>query len=108
MSTRWEGMINDVSRVWPCDILNVKTVSVRPATPDYVFHNPPGMPHLDVDRLIREYNLNFCMRLALLTAEEIGRVMWHGGAHVGLDVLMMSLGFERSRHDLLRGYRHLP
>lgn len=93
VGARWEGMVNDVSRAWPCDgkFTERQKLLYQCAlrTSDHMFSIiRPGMPHLDVDRLIREYNYELLHEIGVVDSyEEIGKVMWHGGAHhVGLDV----------------------
>ncbi len=93
VGARWEGMVNDVSRAWPCDgrFTERQRLLYECAlrTSDHMFSIiRPGMPHSDVDRLAREYNYELLHQLGLVdTYDEVGKLMWHGGAHhVGLDV----------------------
>ncbi len=93
VGARWEGMVNDVSRAWPCDgkFTERQRLLYQCAlrASDHMFSIiRPGMLHSDVDRLAREYNYELLHELGLVdTYDQIGRLMWHGGAHhVGLDV----------------------
>ncbi len=93
VGARWEGMVNDVSRAWPCNgkFTERQRLLYECAlrTSDHMFAMiKPGMEHEDVDRLIREYNYELLHQLGLVDSyEEVGKLMWHGGAHhVGLDV----------------------
>lgn len=53
----------------------------------------PGMKMADVDATIRHYNAERLVEAGVLkSVDEIGKVMWHGGAHhIGYDV-----------HDMVR------
>lgn len=93
VGARFQGMVNDVSRAWPCNGMFTErqrllyTCALR--TSDHMFSIiKPGMLHEDVDRLAREYNYQLLHELGLVESyEEIGKLVWHGGAHhVGLDV----------------------
>ncbi|MGI6359083.1 MAG: aminopeptidase P N-terminal domain-containing protein [Bacillota bacterium] len=93
VGARWQGMVNDVSRAWPCNgkFSQRQRLLYECAlrTSDHMFSIiKPGMPHADVDRLAREYNYQLLHDLGLVKSyDEIGKLMWHGGAHhVGLDV----------------------
>lgn len=93
VGARFQGMVNDVSRAWPCNgkFTERQRLLYECAlrTSDHMFSIiKPGMPHEDVDRLAREYNYQLLHELGLVGSyEEIGRLVWHGGAHhVGLDV----------------------
>ncbi len=89
----WDGMINDVSRAWPCNgkfsqrqrLLYTCALN----TSRHMFSIiRPGMPMADVDRLAREYNFTQLRDIGVCERyEDIGKYMWHGGAHhVGYDV----------------------
>ncbi len=93
VGARWDGMVNDVSRGWPCDgkFTERQRLLYQCAlkTSNHMFSIiRPGMPHADVDRTAREYNYELLHELGLVQSyQEIGKLMWHGGAHhVGLDV----------------------
>ncbi len=93
VGARWKGMVNDVSRSWPCNgkFTERQRLLYECAlkTSDHMFSIiRPGMPHADVDRLAREYCYELLHQLGLVgDYSEIGKLMWHGGAHhVGLDV----------------------
>ena len=88
-----DGMINDVSRGWPCnghfsDKQRILYECVL-ATSNYMFSIiKPGMPMEDVDATIRRYNAALLKDAGVLdSVDNIGRYMWHGGAHhIGYDV----------------------
>ena len=48
----------------------------------------PGIPMMDVDKMIREYNYEQLKDAGVCGSyDEIGTYMWHGGAHhIGFDV----------------------
>ncbi|MFO8060954.1 MAG: aminopeptidase P N-terminal domain-containing protein [Bacillota bacterium] len=105
VGARWEDIVNDVSRAWPCNGRFTKRQRLlyecALRTSDHMFGIiKPGMPHEDVDRLIRQYNYQLLHELGLVDSyEEVGKLMWHGGAHhVGLDV----------HDDVVRGGRLAP
>ena len=86
-------MITDVSRGWPCN----GRFSPRQrllyecvlATSDYMFSIiRPGMPMEEVDATIRRYNAERLVEAGVLrSADEIVKLMWHGGSHhIGYDV----------------------
>ncbi len=88
-----DRLMTDVSRGWPCNGRYSERQKLlfncALATSDHMFEIiKPGMPMAEVDREIRR----FCaQRLvdagALDRVENVGRLMWHGGAHhVGFDV----------------------
>lgn len=89
----WDNECNDVSRGWP---VNGKFSSEQELlytcawnTSQYMFSIiKPGMPMADVDLTARKYNFEQLKAIGLVKDyEEIGRYMWHGGAHhVGFDV----------------------
>ena len=88
----------DVSRAFPCggkfSDRQRRIHDCLLATSDYLFSIiRPGMKMADVDATIRRYN---AQRLAdagvIARPEDVGEVMWHGGAHhIGYDV-----------HDMVR------
>lgn len=93
VGAQWDGECNDVSRGWPC---NGKFTKEQRAlyecalkTSDYMFSIiKPGMLMDDVDKTARRYCYEQLKKLGLLSSyDEIGKYMWHGGAHhVGYDV----------------------
>lgn len=87
------GLMTDVSRGWPCN----GRYSGRQrllyqcalAASDHMFGAVrPGMPMAEVDGEIRRYTAALLKDAGVLDDEKnIGRYMWHGGAHhVGFDV----------------------
>ncbi len=93
VGAQWDGHITDVSRGWPCNgrFTEKQKLLYECAlkTSDHMFSIiSPGMKMADVDATIRRYNAE-CLHDAgvLLNTDDIGRLMWHGGAHhVGYDV----------------------
>ena len=93
VGAQWDGECNDVSRGWPC---NGKFSKEQRAlyecalnTSNYMFSIiKPGMLMGDVDKTARRYCYEQLKKLGLLSSyDEIGKYMWHGGAHhVGYDV----------------------
>lgn len=93
VGAQWDGECNDVSRGWPC---NGKFTKEQRAlyecalnTSNYMFSIvKPGMLMDDVDKTARRYCYEQLKKLGLLSSyDEIGKYMWHGGAHhVGYDV----------------------
>ncbi len=93
VGAQWDNHTTDVSRSWPC---NGKFSEKQRllyecalATSNYMFSTvKPGMLMTDIDRTIREYNARLLVDAgALDKVENVGRLMWHGGAHhVGYDV----------------------
>lgn len=89
----WDNECNDVSRGWP---VNGKFSREQELiytcafnTSQYMFSIlKPGMPMADVDLTARKYNFEQLKKIGLVNDyEEVGRYMWHGGAHhVGFDV----------------------
>lgn len=86
-------LMTDVSRGWPCN----GKFSQRQrllyecalATSDHMFRTiKPGMPMAEVDGEIRAFNAARLQDAGVLDdVKNIGRYMWHGGAHhVGFDV----------------------
>lgn len=89
----WDNEVNDVSRAFPC---NGKFTKEQAAlyqcaynTSLYMFSIiKPGMPMASVDQTARKYCYEQLKALGKLSSyDEIGRYMWHGGAHhIGYDV----------------------
>lgn len=83
----WDGICNDVSRGWPCNgkfserqrLLYTCAYN----TSQYMFGIiKPGMPMKEVDATIRRYNFEQLKSIGLCDRfEDVGRYMWHGGAH---------------------------
>lgn len=89
----YDNLGNDVSRGWPCNghfsERQQLLYSCAYETSQHMFSIiRPGMPMKDVDRLAREYNYGKLHEIGLCDSyEQIGKYMWHGGAHhVGYDV----------------------
>lgn len=87
------SLMTDVSRGWPCNgKYNERQrllYQCALATSDHMFHIiKPGMPMAEVDGEIRRYNAQLLKDAGILDdVKNIGRYMWHGGAHhVGFDV----------------------
>ncbi len=83
----------DVSRGWPCNGRFTERQKLlyncALQTSNYMFSIiKPGMPMADVDRTIRAYNAKLLTEAGAIASEdEVGKVMWHGGAHhIGYDV----------------------
>ena len=87
VGAQYGNMITDVSRGWPCNGRFSERQRILYecvlATSDHMFSLiRPGMPMEDVDAAIRRYNAERLVEAGVLkNAEEIGRLMWHGGAH---------------------------
>lgn len=86
-------LMTDVSRGWPCNgrysDRQRLLYECALATSDHMFRLiRPGMPMAEVDGEIRRYNAARLKDAGVLDDEKnIGRYMWHGGAHhVGFDV----------------------
>ena len=89
----WDNMIVDISRAWPCNgrFSEKQKLLYKCAlnTSDYAFSViKPGMPMNEVDATIRKYNYEQLRKAGVCgDFDEIGRFMWHGGAHhIGFDV----------------------
>ncbi len=89
----WDNECNDVSRGWPANGKFTREQALLYTcaynTSQYMFSIlKPGMPMADVDLTARKYNFEQLRAIGLLKEyEEVGRYMWHGGAHhVGFDV----------------------
>lgn len=89
----WDNEVNDVSHGWPC---NGKYTAEQAAlyrcaynTSQYMFSIlKPGLPMASVDQTARRYCYEQLKSIGKLSSyDEIGKYMWHGGAHhVGFDV----------------------
>lgn len=89
----YDGLMTDVSRGWPCNgrYSDRQKLLYECAlrTSDHLFSMiRPGMAMKDVDGEIRRYNAELLKEAGVLDdVKNIGRYMWHGGAHhVGFDV----------------------
>lgn len=92
VGARWNGLVNDVSRGWPC---NGKFTEKQKllyncalATSDYMFEVlKPGFKMADVDATAKKYNFEQLKEVGVCKKfEDIGTYMWHGGAHhIGYD-----------------------
>lgn len=89
----WDNMIVDVSRGWPANgTFNERQRQLYTCaynTSNYMFSIiKPGMLMKDVDLTARKYNYEQLKNIGLLNSyEDIGKYMWHGGAHhIGYDV----------------------
>ena len=89
----WDYEINDVSRTFPCNgkFTERQKLLYQCAynTSEYMFSIiKPGMLMEDVDKTIRKYNYEQLHQAGVCKSfDEIGKYMWHGGAHhVGFDV----------------------
>ena len=93
VGVRWDYLVTDVSRGWPC---NGKYTDRQKLLYECAYRTSehmfgilkPGMPMLDVDRLIKEYNFEQLKAAGVCASfDEVGTYMWHGGAHhIGFDV----------------------
>lgn len=88
-----DGITNDVSRGWPVNgrFSEKQRLLYQCAyeTSEYMFSIvKPGMPMASVDETARKYCFGRLKAIGLLDRyEDIGRYIWHGGAHhVGYDV----------------------
>ncbi len=86
-------LMTDVSRGWPCNGKYSERQRLlyqcALATSNHMFDIiKPGMPMKEVDGEIRRYNAALLKDAGVLDdVKDIGRYMWHGGAHhVGFDV----------------------
>ena len=89
----WDNECNDVSRGWPCNgkftERQRQLYTCAYNTSEHMFHTiKPGIPMADVDVISHKYCCEQLKKLGLLSSyDEIGKYMWHGGAHhVGYDV----------------------
>lgn len=92
VGAQYDHLFNDVSRGWPCNgrFTEKQRLLYTCAynTSQHMFSIiRPGMKMADVDRLAREYNYTQLKAIGLCeTYDDIGKYMWHGGAHhVGWD-----------------------
>lgn len=90
---QWDNVMTDVSRGWPCNgrFTDRQRLLYECAlqTGNHMFEIiKPGMKMADVDGTIRRYNAQLLKDAgALDDTANVGRLMWHGGAHhVGYDV----------------------
>ncbi len=88
-----DSLMTDVSRGFPCNgrFNEKQKLLYRCAlqTSNHMFSIiKPGMRMADVDGAIRRYNADLLVDAGVLDkAENVGKYMWHGGAHhVGYDV----------------------
>lgn len=93
VGAQFDNHITDVSRSYPCNGRFSERQRLLYAcalqTSDYMFATVrPGMRMRDVDAVIRSYNAQLLKDAGVLnTVDEVGRLMWHGGAHhIGYDV----------------------
>ena len=93
VGARWNGLVNDVSRGWPCNGKFTERQKLlyncALATSDHMFQIiRPGMKMAEVDAEIRRYNYEQLKDAGVCEKwEDIGTYMWHGGAHhIGYDV----------------------
>ncbi len=93
VGAQWDGLIVDVSRGWPCNgkFTEKQRLLYECAlkTSDHLFSIiRPGMKMAAVDATIRSYNAKLLVEAGVMASEEeVGRYMWHGGAHhIGWDV----------------------
>ncbi|MCL2497422.1 MAG: Xaa-Pro peptidase family protein [Symbiobacteriaceae bacterium] len=89
----WDGIYNDCSRSWPVSgkFSERQRLLYECAyqTSEHLFAIiKPGITTQEVDLTIRQYCYQLLHEAGLLASyEEIGKLMWHGGAHhVGYDV----------------------
>lgn len=93
VGAQYDGLTTDVSRGFPC---NGKFSDRQKLLFDCMLETSnhmfsiikPGMKMADVDGTIRRYNAQLLKDAGVIDhVSEVGRVMWHGGAHhIGLDV----------------------
>ena len=93
VGAQWDSHTTDVSRGWPCNGRFTERqrllFNCALETSNHMFATvAPGMPMREVDAEIRRYNAALLKGAGVLDDERnIGRYMWHGGAHhVGYDV----------------------
>lgn len=93
VGAQYERHITDVSRGWPCNGKFTERQKLlyecALATSNHMFSIiRPGMKMADVDRTIHQYNAQLLKDAGVLDkVENVGRYMWHGGAHhIGYDV----------------------
>ena len=93
VGAQYDNLITDVSRGFPCNgrFTDRQKLLYECAlqTSNHMFSIiRPGMKMKDVDATIRSYNAQLLKDSGVLKdLSEIGKVMWHGGAHhIGFDV----------------------
>jgi len=93
VGVRWDYLVTDVSRAWPCNgrYSDRQKLLYECAyrTSQHMFDIlKPGIPMMDVDRMIKEYNFGQLRDAGVCASfDEIETYMWHGGAHhIGFDV----------------------
>ena len=93
VGAQYDNLICDVSRAWPCNgVFSEKQRRLYECvleTSNHMFSLiKPGMEMAEVDATIRRYNAELLVQAgAIPSVSEVGRVMWHGGAHhIGYDV----------------------
>ena len=93
VGAQYDCMRTDVSRAWPCNGKFSERQRILYecvlATSNHLFSIiRPGMKMEDVDATIRRYNAERLVEAGVLkSADEVGRLMWHGGSHhIGYDV----------------------
>ena len=93
VGAQYDNLICDVSRAWPCNgVFSEKQRRLYECvleTSNHMFSLiKPGMEMAEVDATIRRYNAELLVQAgAIPSVAEVGRVMWHGGAHhIGYDV----------------------
>lgn len=92
VGAQFDNLITDVSRGFPCNgrFTDRQKLLYECAlqTSDYMFSIiRPGMKMKDVDATIRSFNAQLLKDAGVLEdVSQIGRLMWHGGAHhIGFD-----------------------
>ena len=92
VGAQYDNLITDVSRGFPCNgrFTDRQKLLYECAlqTSDHMFSIiRPGMKMRDVDATIRSYNAQLLKEAGVLKdTSEIGKFMWHGGAHhIGFD-----------------------
>ena len=92
VGARYDFMGTDVSRGWPVSgkFSDKQRILYECAyqTSEYMYSViKPGLPHSFVDKTIKQYNANLLKEAGVIgSVDEIGTLMWHGGAHhVGFD-----------------------
>lgn len=93
VGAQWDNLITDVSRGWPCNgrfsDRQKLLYQCALATSGHMFSIlKPGFAMEEVDAEIRRYNAGLLKDAGVLEdTADIGRLMWHGGAHhIGFDV----------------------
>jgi len=93
VGARYDNVGTDVSRAYPVNAkfsdMQKKLYHCAYEVSELMFETiAPGMPHADVDRIIRQETAKRLVKIGVLDrVENVGRYMWHGGSHhVGYDV----------------------